>query len=481
MRSLRRTLALGTIGGIALVLLVAGTVVYVLVRGDMVRQFDGALVDEARLLASTVERESGEVELEFDELDMGEFRDPGGPGYLQLWVSDGPVLYRSGSLGEHDMERAADSATGPPLFRWVTLPNGHTARAVELTFRPRLDEDDDDGGRPARRISAKAVTLILGRDAESVHAALDTLRAVLLGVGLVGIAISSGVLWVVVTRSLAPLNRVAERIGRIGDRNLTERIRSDGVPRELRGVVDRLNELLARLDAAFRRERSFSADVAHELRTPLAGLRSTMEVAVSKVRQGGEYREAIGDCLRMVLRMQAMVETLLSLVRLEAGQVQIRPEPIVPDELVRSAWAALEEEARRRKLQVRWSQSATRPVRTDPTLLGLVVGNILENAVVYTDEGGTVEIESRPEDSGLRIRVTNSGSRIPRDQAEMVFERFWRGDAARSEAGVRCGLGLSLVRKAVSVLGGSVEVESGAGGRFEITVSIPDLGPPGGA
>jgi signal transduction histidine kinase len=199
------------------------------------------------------------------------------------------------------------------------------------------------------------------------------------------------------------------------------------------------------------------------------------------VRQPGEYTEAIGDCLRTALRMQAMVEALLSLVRLEAGQVQIQPESIVPDELVRSSWGALEEEARRRKLQVRLTQGATRPVRTDPTLLNLVVGNILENAVVYTNEGGTVEIESSADDSAMHIRVANSGSRIPRDQADMVFERFWRGDAARSEAGVRCGLGLSLVRRAVSVLAGSVEVESGAGGQFEITVSIPDRGGPGDA
>lgn len=477
-RSLRRTLILGTIGGITVVLLVAGTLIYVLVRRNLVEQFDRSLADKARLLASTVEQESNEIELEFEEYDLGEFQGPAGPGYLQLWLSDGAVLYRSASLGGRDMERKGDSRTGYPVFRWVALPKGRTGRAVELTFHSRVDEDDWRRARQKR--AGPRIALVLARNAGDVEAALNSLRWVLICVGLAAIGVSSGVLWLVIRRGLAPLNQVADQISRLGDQDLAERIHAGAAPAEIQPVVNRLNDLLGRLEAAFRRERSFSADVAHELRTPLAGLRSTMEVALSKARQPAEYAEALGDCLRMALRMQAMTESLLSLARLEAGQVNIELESVVPDDLVRTTWGGLAEEARRRNLQVRWTLGATQAVRTDPTLLRLVVGNIMDNAVVYTDEGGTVEIETAGDDDKARVRVANSGSTISRDQTEIVFERFFRGDAARSATGVNCGLGLALVRRAVSVLGGSVEVKSSAGGQFEIAVSIPSLNSPAG-
>ena len=475
MRSLRTTLILGTTIGIALVLLGAGALLYMLVRSGLVNQFDHALIEKAKLLASMVEQESGKTELDFDELDMGEFERPEGSGYLQLWLADGSTLYRSVSLGGGDMERMANAPTGLPLFRWVTLPSGRTGRAVELTLQPRSDAHGGDGGGPVRQSDAKAITVVMARDAGSVEATLSSLKAVLVGVGLAALAISSGVLWLAIRRGLAPLKEVAEEITQLGDQDLSKRIHASAAPDELQPIVNRLNDLLGRLESAFRRERSFSADVAHELRTPLAGLRSTMEVALSRTRQPAEYEEAMGDCLRTTLRMQAVVESLLSLTRLESGQVEVELESVVPDDLVRSAWQPLQEEAKKRRLQVQWTQGAGQAIRTDPTLLRLVVGNIMENAVLYANEGGRMEIEITRDHDVARIRVANSGSRISQDQTEMVFERFWRGDAARSAAGVRCGLGLSLVRKAASVLGGSVGVKSSVGGRFEIAVSIPSL------
>ena len=474
-RSLRRTLILGTMVGIMSVLLVAGTVVYVLVRRNLVEQFDRSLAEKASLLAVTIEQESGKIDLEFEEYDLGEFQRPAGPGYLQLWLSDSSVLYRSASLESRDMACTGDARTESPVFRWVVLPNDRTGRAVEMIFHPRLDDEDRRAGQ---KRSATKITLVLARDAKPVEATLNSLMWVLICVGLAAIGVSSGVLWLVIRRGLSPLNQVAEQISRLGDRDLAERIHASDAPAELQPVVNRLNDLLGRLEAAFGRERSFSADVAHELRTPLAGLRSTMEVALSKARQPAEYAEAISDCLQMSLRMQAMVESLLSLARLESGQVDIELESVVPDDLVRTAWGGLAEEAKKRHLQVRWTLGAKQAVRTDSSLLRLVVGNIVENAVIYADEGGTVEIETAGDRDTVRIRVANSGSTISRDQTEMVFERFFRGDAARSATGVHSGLGLSLVKRVVLVLGGSVKAQSVAGGKFEITVSLPSLGSP---
>jgi signal transduction histidine kinase len=487
MRSLRRTLILGAVGGMIAVLAFAGALVYVLVRRGLVEQLDRSLMDKARLLASTLERESAEVELEFDELDMSEFSRREGPGYLQLWLADGSVLYRSESLGGRDIERARGAAVESVAARWTPLPGGRTGRSVQLAFLPRSEpprreEGDAAGGGDGTRAvgppraNAETITLVLARDAGDVEAVLRSLRAVLFVVGLAATGVSSGVLWLVIRRGLVPLDRVAGQIGRLGGGDLAKRIEAGGTPRELRAVVDGLNGLLGRLEAAFRRERCFSADVAHELRTPLAGLRSTIEVALSRAGRAARYEGALRDCLGAVLRMQAMVERLLSLARMEAGQVQAAPEPVVPDDLLDALWRPMEQDARRRNLRVRRTRGAGRAIRTDPALLALVFGNVLENAVMYADEAGTVEIETAAAAGTLHLRVANTGSTLPQEQVGEIFDRCWRGDASRSAAGAHSGLGLSLVRKAVEILGGSVEATSSPGGSFEIRLSVADVG-----
>jgi two-component system sensor histidine kinase QseC len=272
---------------------------------------------------------------------------------------------------------------------------------------------------------------------------------------------------------MSPLEKLARQIGRFSEDDLAARIDLDAPPLEIQPVVDRLNDLLRRLEDAFRRERAFSANVAHELRNPLAGLRLKMDVATSRTRQPPEYERAIDDCRRITAQMQTMVENLLALARIEAGQVQVRRESLLLDRLVRELWEPLEAEAAGRLLNVLWSREEEVPIVSDPSLLRVVLRNVLENAVAYADQGGTVRIEARSVDHQARLSVSNSGSRLSQDQAESVFQQFWRGDEARSQAGAHCGLGLSLVRKIAGVLGGTAVARCNKDGDFELVLSIP--------
>ena len=481
--SLRTTLLVSTTLATAAVLAAAGAVLYALVRDGLVDQFDRALLDKAQLLASAVEQEHGTIDVEFDELDMREFQRAEHPGYLALWQANGAALFRSASSGAADLDGFRPPG-GEPAFREATLPGGGAARAVAIRFTPRTDEDEpheaegDDSGRGAPT-PGPALTLVLARETASVDTALGRFRATLVAVGLLAMGVSAGLLWVLVRRGLRPVEGVAGQIAGLGEQDLAARVEARDAPRELGPVVDRLNELLGRLEAAFVRERRFGADVAHELRTPLAGLRSTMEVTLACPRSGPAYEASLQDSLRIAVRMQTMVEQLLALARLDAGQADVCPETVSPNRVIHDAWKPLAQQADARGLRVAWRLAEDGQMVTDPALLGLVVRNVLENAVVHAEEGGaaTVETDVRPE--ALSVRVTNSGSRLPQAQADHVFERFWRGDAARTDAGVHCGLGLPLVKLATERLGGTVEVRSTAGGTFRITVSIPRTPPSG--
>ena len=468
-RSLRTRLVLGATLGTAGVFLAAGVLLYALVRDGLVAQFDRALLDKARLLASATEWEDEELDLNFDEFDMHEFDRADRPAYLQVWLTDGAVAFRSPSLAGADLERLAGSLDAP-LCRRVILPDGRPGRATGFTMTPKTE-----GSSPPS--DAAAVTVVLARGTAPVDAVLAQLAMLLVLVGLVAVGLSAGVLWLTVRRGLRPVDGLANQIAGLGEADLAARLEAPDAPRELVPVVDRLNDLLGRLEAAFQRERGFSADVAHELRTPLAGIRSTLDVALTRPRGAPEYEEVLRGCLRIAVQLQRMVEHLLTLARLDAGQVEIRPEAVCVNTLARDAWEPLTESAEARRLQVRWALGDDVRVTTDRSLLDLVVRNVLENAVVHADEGGSVVVETAAKGHGADVRVTNSGSRLSGQQADHVFERFWRGDAARTEAGVHCGLGLPLVKEIVAALGGSVAVQSTEGGEFEITISIPTARP----
>jgi signal transduction histidine kinase len=244
------------------------------------------------------------------------------------------------------------------------------------------------------------------------------------------------------------------------------------MPRELAPVVERLNDLLRRLADAFQRERTFTADAAHELRTPLAGLRSTLEVALSRPRESAEYREAMTECLAIVRRTDALVTSLLTLARLEGGQGPAHAEPIALAEAVRDALHPLEVRVAARRLAVNAQVAEDLRVAADRATLGTVLTALLENAAEYANEGGRIDIGAERTGRSVTLRVANTGCHLSDDDVSHVFERFWRGDTSRTDTGVHCGLGLAIVRRAAWSLGGTATA-SASGDVFTIRIALP--------
>ncbi len=458
--SLRARLLAGTALAMGIVLSASAVALYVLVRASLLAEFDGALESKVRALAGLVDQEE-EVETEFDERNLPELRRKHRPEYLEVWKGDGSVVYRSPSLGDRDLDRVG-GPPGAPTVRAVRLPNGQRGRIAGLTFAPRTERPGPGEARQA--------TLVLGRETHEIEETLARLRGLLVGVCAGAILASGGLLAWVVRRGLRPVDGLATQIAGVGEADLSARIAGGGAPRELTPVVHRLNDLLARLEAAFNRERAFSADVAHELRTPLAGLRATIEVALSRIRDAAGYRDALSDCLDVCLPMQTMVDNLLALARADAGQLELLVEPVDLDELLKESWAPFDARAAEHRLRVEWAVDSAAALRTDRGTLRLILQNLLGNAVAYADPGGLVRIESHERDGRLELIVANSGSKLTPEQAAHVFERFWRGDAARTDVGLHCGLGLALCQKLMGLLAGSISVESAVGGMFTVTL-----------
>jgi two-component system sensor histidine kinase QseC len=453
------------VGGMATLLGLFAATLYVAISQALVASFDTVLVSTARAISVSVERTDNGLRTDIDETEMPEFRRADKPEYFEVWREDGPILARSSSLKQADLDRF-EGGPGAFVFRSLRLPDGRAGRAAGLRFTPMAD---DEAVRPA---STPDTVLVVARETAALDSEIAELGWLLLAGtgGTLVLALLVGA--VVVRQGLRPLDALAAQIAAIGHGEPAARVSMGRMPRELAPVVQRLNDLLQRLAEAFQRERTFTADAAHELRTPLAGLRSTLEVALSRPRDSAEYRQAIAECLEIVRSTDALVTSLLTLARLEGGQGPVRAESIALAEAVRDALQPLDDRVAARRLAVNAQVAADLHVAADRATLGMVLTALVENAVEYANEGGRIDIGAEPTDGFVTLAIANTGCRLSDDDVSHAFERFWRADTSRTDTGVHCGLGLAIVRRAVQSLGGTATA-SAAGDVFTIRIALP--------
>jgi signal transduction histidine kinase len=468
MTALRTRLLLGTSLSMSLILLAAGVAVYSFVRSSLVSEFDGALLSEARAIQATTERnERGRVR-DPEAGDAPEFSRRERPDYFQIWLDDKSPAMGSQSLAGKSMLLPA-TVSDQPVFQSISLPDGKPGREISFRFVPRQEEE----WKAPLAIAARPVTLVVARHTHALDEKLEQLRWLLGAVGLAATVAAAFTMFFAVTRGLRPLALLARRIAQIGEGNLSDSIELRDAPGELAAVVLRLNELLARLDEAVRRERGFTADVAHELRTPLGGLESTLSVCLMRRRTSEEYRASAGKCMEIVRSMHVMVDNLLMLARADAGQLKVARSTLEVGPLLDDCWSHFRERALNRRLHVIFDIQEKLRLETDPDKLRIVLNNLFDNAISYCNAGGHVTLVARQQDRSVNITITNTGSRLSDEQIAKIFDRFWRGDGARSGTGTHCGLGLSLSRKIMELLGGAIRASASDGKEFGVTIVLP--------
>jgi signal transduction histidine kinase len=278
-----------------------------------------------------------------------------------------------------------------------------------------------------------------------------------------------------VRQGLRPLTAIAGEIAAITENNLTTRIGTEDVPAELLPIKDRLNDLLSRLEDAFKRERRFTADVSHELRTPLAGIRSTIEVTLARNRDADEYQSSLAQCLEISKSMQNMTNNLLTLARIDAHQMTFCQERIELANLVDSCWRSFSDKALKRNIVFDNRIPDKIVCESDPDCLSIVLSNLFDNAAEYADKAGKIWVTAHQRDDSIEISIANTGCSLTNEQVAQVFDRFWRADVSRADTGAHCGLGLALVERIVRALGGSTVVELQPGGIFIIRLVLPTV------
>ena len=469
MHSLRTRLLTGIIGGMILLLIVFSLLIYVVIRSALVKQFDTSLASVAHVIAASVEIDPNGIEMEIGVQQMSEFTDPDCPMNYQIWDLDGQVIFKSPLLGKGDLP-CFHGSLDKPIFKVFPGPENHPYRAAGTTFLPRIETDESND---AVHTAEQPLILVMTRDAYRLYGQLSFLKWLLFGAACFIACLTLIIGAYVVRGGLRPLNTIATEIATISGDSLATRITAQRVPTEIVPIKSRLNELLSRLQTSFDRERQFNADVAHELRTPLAGIRSTIEVALAHNRDAIEYREVLSDCLQIAKKMELVVNNLLMLARLETKQINFKSEPVRPSELIDSCWRCFSKKADDRRITFENQIPAELICHSDCEHLSMVFSNLLDNAAEYADQGGQIRIKSRRTDDSVEITVSNTGCQLTAKQVAKVSDCFWRADSSRSDAGVHCGLGLALVHRIVKALGGTFSVQLEQGCTFTTKVTLP--------
>jgi two-component system heavy metal sensor histidine kinase CusS len=344
--------------------------------------------------------------------------------------------------------------------------------------RPRSSWGEDEVRVQDRLFSLVSTTAAVGAGNYTLQVAQDRTSDELFekrfgflvgGVLLCGVFASAALAVTVTKRGLRPLASMTRSLRRVAPQRLHERVPVNEWPRELQPVAVAFDEMLDRLEDSFTRLSQFSADLAHELRTPLANIRGEAEVALIRPRSPNEYQAVIESSVAECERLAAIIDNMLFLARAEAAEGQVRRENLDARAAAEKIVTYYESVAEER--QVRLTVEGHGNVFADPLLFSRALSNLVENALRFTPEQGLVTIRIAEKGDATAIEVRDTGAGIAAEHLPRVFDRFYRADRSRSSEGT--GLGLALVKSIAELHSGSVALASEVGRGTRLTLHFP--------
>lgn len=293
------------------------------------------------------------------------------------------------------------------------------------------------------------------------------------------ILLATGVIFPLVGYQIArqgirPVEEMAATTRRITSSNMQERIHPEGYPFELASLAETFNKMLDRLEESFERVSRFSADIAHDLRTPVNNIRGEAEVALTRARTIEEYRDVLESVQEESVRLSDLIGNLLFLARAENPLTDLRRETVDVAQLLTSVCDYYEASASETGISLVNSECDGPLIAAlDRSLMLRAVSNLVSNAVAHTPPGGSVSLSAKGEGNSIRIDVSDTGIGIPPEALPRVFDRFFRVDQSRSQASGSTGLGLSIVQSIATLHGGSVSIHSCPEQGTQVTLRMP--------
>jgi len=475
--------------GLILVVVLAGFgfTAYQLERGQALRKVDDELNPRLQVLTDALHPHPPGPDLGPPPFDRSPGRPPMGEGregkppppsdqfQLPAWAE-----HLFGTNNEHHFYYTVSSHGGRMIAQAGTMPT-HSApyqsyfskinRPPELKQTEPVPVWTEDNYREIF-YQVPSGTIVVGwslaPEIKDLHLAALRLTAVGAAILLIGLL---GGRWLV-SRAIRPIADISATAVKISAGDLSQRINVAEAESELGQLAGVLNSTFARLEAAFAQQQQFTADAAHELRTPVSVMLTQTQTALSRERSASEYRATVEACQRAAQRMRRLIESLLELARLDAGQEQMKRMPFDLSRTVRDCVELIRPLAAERGVKIH-CEPPPLECAGDAERLAQVITNLLTNAIQYNKENGEVRISAKLQGSMILLAVSDTGPGISSEDLPHVFERFYRGDKSRTVSNGNAGLGLAISKAIVEAHGGAIEVSSKPDAGTTFTVRLP--------
>jgi two-component system, OmpR family, heavy metal sensor histidine kinase CusS len=469
---LRRTLAFRLAAAYSVValflLLLATAGLYIVLRIELDRSTDLFLADKLHVLRTLLRERPDDQDGLREEIEL----ESAARRYQQFYIRlldehDRPILTTPGMAERLDLgELRSRTRSRPEHLVSMTGRSGQAFRVTSAVARV--------GAEGAHTAGARTNTIEIAIDVAQEEELLRRYRfwfwAILLATSILFPLVGFGI----ARHGIRPVEEMAATARRITSTNLRERIRAEGYPSELAALAATFNEMLARLDESFEQISRFTADIAHDLRTPINNIRGEAEVALARARTVEEYREVLESSLEETVRLSDLIGDLLFLARAESPVTDLHRQPMNVGELLRAVRDYYEATASDAGVSLVTAGGADRIVAAlDRSLMLRAVSNLVSNAIAHTPRGGAVTLAASAADREIWIEVSDTGAGIPADALPRVFDRFFRVDPSRSRTSGGTGLGLAIVESIMTLHGGSAAIASQPGCGTCVTLRMP--------
>ena len=455
LRSIRVRLTLWFVLLLAITLAIFCAALYLALRQNLNSSLNDSLDSRAEIVSGLV--------VDVNHVDVAELTIPGDPvegeEFVRVFDSSGNLVFdNSGEKFRPPDDPAAVGAALSGSKSRRTLDLGPELRALTAPIRA-------DG----QVVGAVEV----GLATDDVHSTLRTLLIIIAVTYPLALIIASGGGVFLASRALSPIDGLTRTARRISAEDLSQRLNMRLPDDEVGRLARTFDEMIARLDEAFRRQRQFTADASHELRTPLTAIKGQTEVALQKDREPEEYRSVLRNVNLEVDRMIRLVSSLLTLARADARQVPLAKESISLGGIIDDAADQVRPAADSKGVLVRVGNGTETRLTADQDLLLQLMLNLLDNAVKHTPSGRSIDVSWSTDNGSAKVEVSDEGPGIPSEHLPHIFDRFYRVDKARSRDGGGVGLGLSICRWIAQAHGGSIEAGNAPGRGAKFTVHLP--------
>jgi two-component system OmpR family sensor kinase len=421
---------------------------------------DDVLLSQSRIIRATLEDSNGHLTLDSPDI----------PAETQSGIAVDAAVVSNGVVLAHTIQQPLTGAELDALRRQATAAGG------------MIWSDLVDSRGAHRRVLAVPLTggadpapvLVVSRSVGEMETTLRNTSILLAVVSFLLLVTGALLSYWLAGRALRPVRTIAGIARSISEHDLHRRVDVKAPPDELGELVDTFNSMLARLESSFESLGRFTADASHELRAPLALMRSEIEGALGRNRNGEEYRRVLTALGAEVDHLSRLADHLLVLARADAGALEPDREPVDVADLLHESAARWEAVAERSQVAIAVEAPGSGSVEADPRLLRRVLDNLLDNAVRHAPAGSAISLRGRRGESGWDLEVADQGPGVPPERRSRLFTRFARPDAARTPEDGGAGLGLALSSAIARAHGGTLELVAGdsPGARFRL--HLPD-------